>query len=152
VQGAASHERETLLAVTEARAKVGQIRIAAPYDDPDALTKFEAAQDELSSAVARLLVVAESYPDLKANQSFLALQSPLEGTENRIAVERMRFNDAARAFNTKRETFPTAMVAGMFGGKFASKSYFHAQAGSEIAPKVDFGPKTPVSLAPKVER
>ena len=151
VQGAASHERETLLAVTEARAKVGSVQIAAPYDDPDALAKFEAAQSQLSSAIARLLVVAESYPDLKANQNFLALQSQLEGTENRITVERMRFNDAARAFNTSRESFPTTMIAGMFGSKFATKAYFHAKEGADVAPKVEFGHEAPVAAAPKVE-
>ncbi len=151
VQGAAAHERDTLVAVTEARAKVGSVNLTAPYDDPDALAKFEAAQGELSSAIARLLVVAESYPDLKANQNFLALQSQLEGTENRITVERMRFNDAARAFNTSRESFPTTMIAGMFGSKFESKAYFHAQEGAAVAPKVDFGRAAPVAAAPKVE-
>jgi LemA protein len=137
VKGAAAHERETLEAVTQARAKVGQVEMTAPYEDPEAMAKFEAAQGELSSALSRLLVVVEQYPQLQANQNFLALQSQLEGTENRIAVERMRFNDAARAYNTKRETFPTAMVANMFG-KFEPKAYFHAQAGAENAPKVEF--------------
>ena len=84
------------------------------------------------------MVVVESYPELKANENFLALQSQLEGTENRISVERMRFNETARDFNTKRSTFPTSLVAGMFGSKFEEKPYFHAQAGAEVAPKVAF--------------
>ena len=137
VKGAAAHERETLEAVTEARAKVGQVEMTAPYDDPEAMARFEAAQGQLSSALSRLMVVVEQYPQLQANQNFLSLQSQLEGTENRITVERMRFNEAAQAYNTKRETFPTSMVANMFG-KFETKAYFHSQAGAENAPKVEF--------------
>ena len=137
VKGAAKHERETLEAVTLARAKATQANVVVP-EDPDALARFQAAQDELSSALSRLLVVAEQYPDLKANQNFLALQSQLEGTENRIAVERKRYNDVAREFNTRRNTFPTTIVAGMFGDRFASKAYFEAQAGAEQAPHVEF--------------
>jgi LemA protein len=145
VQGAAAHERETLKAVVEARAKVGQTQITAPYDDPAALEKFEAAQGELSSALSRLMVVVEQYPQLKANENFLALQSQLEGTENRIAVERMRFNDAAREFNTRRDSFPTVLFASMLGSRFESKAYFQSQAGAETAPKVEF--EQPLALA-----
>ncbi|KIG16681.1 LemA family protein [Enhygromyxa salina] len=138
VQGAAAHERETLTAVTEARAKVGSLQLGAAYDDPAALERYRAAQDELSSALSRLLVVSEAYPQLRANENFLALQSQLEGTENRIAVERKRFNDAARAFNTKRGTFPTVMFVGMFGDRFDAKAYFEAQPGAASVPTVEF--------------
>ncbi|HWB75390.1 MAG TPA: LemA family protein [Nannocystaceae bacterium] len=138
VKGAAKHERETLEAVTQARAKTGQTSVVAPYDDPKALARFQASQDQLSSALSRLMIVAEQYPDLKANENFLALQSQLEGTENRIAVERKRYNDVARDFNTRRNRFPTVLVAGMFGDRFPSKAYFEAQAGAEQAPSVEF--------------
>ncbi|MFV8755153.1 LemA family protein [Nannocystaceae bacterium ST9] len=138
VEGASTHERETLLAVTEARAKVGSLDVGAAFEDPEAFERFQAAQNQLSSAVSRLLVVSEAYPDLKANENFLALQAQLEGTENRISVERRRFNDAARAFNTKRSSFPTVMIAGMFGDRFAIKAYFQAEPDAEIAPKVAF--------------
>ena len=100
--------------------------------------KFQQAQDELSSALSRLLVVSEHYPDLKATANFRDLQVQLEGTENRIAVERMRFNEAAQAFNTKRDSFPTVLVAKLFGHRFAEKAYFKAQAGAATAPKVQF--------------
>jgi len=138
VKGAAAHERETFEAVTQARAQVGRVEMTAPYEDPEALARFEAAQGQLSSALSRLMVVVEQYPQLQANQNFLALQSQLEGTENRISVERMRFNEAAMAYNTKRETFPTAIVANLFGSKFEPKAYFQAQAGAESAPRVEF--------------
>jgi LemA protein len=138
VKGAAIHEQETLEAVTEARARVGQIDVGAAYEDPEQLERYRRAQDQLSSALTRLLAVSEAYPQLRANENFLALQSQLEGTENRITVERMRFNDAAKAFNTKRESFPTVMVAGMFGDKFDTKAYFQAQAGAAQAPTVEF--------------
>jgi LemA protein len=138
VKGAADFEKSTFTAVTEARAKVGQIQVAAGKLTPEAFAKFEQAQDGLSSALSRLLVVMEKYPDLKATENFKTLQSQLEGTENRIAVERMRFNEAARAFNTKRMSFPTVLVAGFFGARFAEKPYFKAQAGAETAPKVKF--------------
>jgi len=139
VKGAANFEKETYTAVTEARAKVGQVKIdASQLNDPAAFAKFQAAQDELGSAIGRLLVAVEAYPDLKATQNFRDLQVQLEGTENRITVERQRFNESAQAFNTKRMSFPTVLVAGLFGGRFAEKTYFKAQAGAETAPKVKF--------------
>src|SRR5215475_393887 len=118
VKGAAKFEKDTFTAVTEARSKVGQVSAAATQqitNDPEALKRFQEAQDGLSSALSRLLVVSEKYPDLKATQNFRDLQVQLEGTENRIAVERMRFNEAAQAFNTARQSFPTVVIAGMFG-------------------------------------
>jgi LemA protein len=138
VKGAAAHERETLQAVTDARAKVGQLDVGDALSDPEKLAAFQSAQSELSGALSRLLVVAEAYPQLRANENFLSLQSQLEGTENRISVERMRFNDAARAFNTKRQKFPTNMIAGMFGDQFDTKAYFEAEAGAQTAPEVQF--------------
>jgi LemA protein len=138
VKGAADFEKSTFTAVTEARAKVGQIQISADKLTPEAFAKFQQAQDGLSSALSRLLVVMEKYPDLKATENFKTLQAQLEGTENRIAVERMRFNEAAQAFNTKRMSFPTVLIAGFFGSRFAEKPYFKAQAGAETAPKVKF--------------
>ncbi len=138
VKGAAAFEKDTFTAVTEARAKVGQINAAGIANDPQAFAKFQQAQDGLSSALSRLLVVVEKYPDLKATQNFRDLQAQLEGTENRIAVERMRFNEAAQAFNTTRMSFPTVLVAGFFGSRFNEKPYFKAQAGAEQAPKVLF--------------
>jgi len=138
VKGAADFEKSTFTAVTEARAKVGQVQVSADKLTPEALGKFQAAQDGLSSALSRLLVVMEKYPDLKATENFKELQAQLEGTENRIAVERMRFNEAAQAFNTRRMSFPTVLIAGFFGSRFAEKAYFKAQAGAETAPKVKF--------------
>ncbi|MFL5308762.1 MAG: LemA family protein [Polyangia bacterium] len=141
VKGAAKFEQSTMIAVTEARAKVGQVQ-AQPasnvVNDPAALQRFQQAQDQLSSALSRLLVVSENYPDLKATANFRDLQAELAGTENRIAVERMRFNEAAQAFNTARDSFPTVIVAKMFGHRFAEKAYFQAQAGAATAPKVQF--------------
>ncbi|MGZ5424680.1 MAG: LemA family protein [Candidatus Aminicenantales bacterium] len=137
VKGAAAFEKDTYTAVTEARAKVGQVQINPGQLTPDAFAKFQAAQDGLSSALSRLLVVVEKYPDLKATENFKELQAQLEGTENRITVERMRFNEAAQAFNTKRNKFPAAIIAGFFS-KFAEKPYFKSQAGAETAPKVKF--------------
>ncbi|MGZ5495134.1 MAG: LemA family protein [Candidatus Aminicenantales bacterium] len=137
VKGAAAFEKDTYTAVTEARAKVGQVQINPGQLTPDAFAKFQAAQDGLSSALSRLLVVVEKYPDLKATENFKELQAQLEGTENRITVERMRFNEAAQAFNTKRNRFPAAIIAGFFS-KFAEKPYFKSQAGAETAPKVKF--------------
>jgi LemA protein len=138
VKGAAAFEQNTFTAVTEARAKVGQVQINAGQLTPDALAKFQAAQDGLTSALSRLMVVVEKYPELKATENFKELQAQLEGTENRVAVERMRFNEAAQAFNTRRNRFPAVIVAGFFGAKFAEKPYFKAQAGAETAPKVKF--------------
>ena len=138
VKGAAAFEKDTFTAVTEARSKVGQINASGIANDPQAFAKFQQAQDGLSSALSRLMVVVEKYPDLKATQNFRDLQVQLEGTENRIAVERMRFNETAQAFNTKRMSFPTVMIAGFFGSRFNEKVYFKAQAGAETAPAVKF--------------
>ncbi len=138
VKGAAAHERETLEAVTQARAQVGSISIGDAARDPAALKRFQAAQDQLGSALSRLIAVSEAYPQLRANENFLALQSQLEGTENRITVERQRFNEAAREFNVKRDTFPTVVFAGFFGERFKSKAYFSASVGAEQAPQVKF--------------
>ena len=141
MKGAAKFEQDTMIAVTEARSRVGQISAQATEkiaNDPAALQKFQQAQDGLSSALSRLLVVAEKYPELKATQNFRDLQSQLEGTENRISVERMRFNQSAQTFNTARASFPTVLVAGVLGGKFAEKPYFKAQAGAATAPQVQF--------------
>jgi LemA protein len=141
VKGAAAFEQQTLTAVTEARSKVGQVTQGAMQNvinDPQAFQRFEQAQAGLSSALSRLMVVAERYPELKATQGFRDLQVQLEGTENRITVERQRFNEAAQAFNTKRETFPTVLIAGLFGSRFAPKPYFSAQSGAEKAPEVKF--------------
>ena len=139
VKGAANFEKETYTAVTEARAKVGQVKLdASQLNDPAAFQKFQEAQDQLGGALSRLLVAVEAYPDLKATQNFRDLQSQLEGTENRITVERQRFNEAAQAFNTKRMSFPTVLIAGFFGSRFAEKAYFKAAEGSAAAPKVKF--------------
>jgi LemA protein len=141
VKGAANFEQETLTRVTEARAKASQVTTTASADilqNPAAFQQFQQAQQELTGALSRLLVTVERYPELKATQNFATLQAQLEGTENRIAVERMRFNEAAQAFNTARSSFPTVVFAGFFGGKFAEKPYFQAQQGAEVAPKVQF--------------
>jgi LemA protein len=138
VKGAAAFEKDTFTAVTEARAKVGQINAGGIANSPEALARFQQAQDGLSSALSRLMVVVEKYPDLKATQNFRDLQVQLEGTENRITVERKRFNETAQAFNTKRMSFPTVLIAGFFGSRFNEKPYFKAQAGAETAPKVKF--------------
>ena len=139
VKGAANFEKSTYTAVTEARAKVGQMKIdESLVSNPEALAKFQQAQDELGGAIARLLVAVEAYPDLKATQNFRDLQTQIEGTENRITVERQRFNEASQAFNTKRQSFPTVLIAGIFGSRFAEKAYFKAQSGAETAPKVQF--------------
>jgi LemA protein len=150
VQGAANFEKSTLEAVTRARASVGQAAPPGTRDlpsDPQAFARWQAAQDQLSGALSRLLVVAEQYPDLKATQNFRDLQAQLEGTENRISVERMRYNDAAREYNTARLRFPTALVSGMFG--FTEKAYFKAQPQASEAPQVqfDFSP-APRALPP----
>jgi LemA protein len=141
VKGAAAFERETLTAVTEARAQVGKISPEALQNatrDPEAFERFEKAQGQLSSALSRLLVVSERYPELKATANFRDLQAQLEGTENRIAVERMRFNEAAREFNSKRLGFPTVLLAGFFGDRFREKQYFQAEPGARTAPRVSF--------------
>ena len=141
VKGAAAFEKDTFTAVANARAQVGQVSAAGVEkitSDPAAMAKFQQAQDGLSSALSRLLVVSERYPELKATAAFRDLQVQLEGTENRIAVERMRFNEAAQAFNTKRQSFPTVVIAGFFGDRFKEKAYFKSQTGAETAPKVKF--------------
>ena len=138
VKGAAAFEKDTFTAVTEARAKVGQVNAGGIANNPDAFAKFQQAQDGLSSALSRLMVVVEKYPDLKATQNFRDLQVQLEGTENRITQERRRFNETAQAFNTTRMSFPTVVIAGFFGSRFNEKPYFKAQAGAETAPKVKF--------------
>ena len=140
VKGAAAFEKSTFTAVTEARSRVGQVASGGQSvpSDPAAFAKFQQAQDGLSSALSRLMVVVENYPDLKATANFRDLQAQLEGTENRIAVERMRFNETAQAFNTRRQTFPTVLIAGLFGDRFREKAYFKAQEGAETAPKVKF--------------
>jgi LemA protein len=141
VKGAANFEQNTMTAVTEARARVGQVTPAAMQDilkDPAAFQRYQQAQAGLSSALSRLMAVAENYPQLKATANFRDLQAQLEGTENRITVERQRFNEAAQAFNTRRNSFPMVLIAGFFGDKFATKPYFSAQPGSEKAPEVKF--------------
>jgi LemA protein len=141
VKGVANFEKSTYIAVAEARSKVGQVTAGGTQaipNNPQAFAQFQKAQDGLTAALSHLLVVVERYPDLKANQNFLDLQSQLEGTENRIAVERMRFNDAAQAFNTARQTFPTVIFANFFGSRFAEKVYFQSQPGAATAPKVTF--------------
>lgn len=137
VQGAANFEKSTFVEVTQARANATSVKI-----DPTKLTEsnvaaFQKAQDGLSSALSRLMVVVEKYPELKANQNFLELQAQLEGTENRISVERNNFNDVVKGYNSMVRSFPSNMVAGMFG--FEKKGYFAAQAGADKAPVVDFG-------------
>ena len=139
VKGAAEFERETFTAVAEARARVGQITAdESLINNPDAFARFQQAQDQLGSAISRLLVAVEKYPELRATQNFSDLQVQLEGTENRITVERQRFNETAREFNTKRMSFPTVLFAGFFGSRFAEKAYFKAQEGADTVPKVKF--------------
>ena len=139
VQGAANFERETLESITNARASVGRAQINAEDlpDNPEAFQEFQQAQDSLSSALSRLLVVVEAYPELKATQAFRDLQVQLEGTENRITVERRRYNQVAQDYNTRRQRFPTNLVAGLFG--FDRKVYFESTPGSDRPPQVDFG-------------
>lgn len=132
VKGYAKHESQVLQAVTEARAKVGQVKLNTLED----VKKYQEAQSQLSSAISRLLLVAEKYPDLKANQNFLELQSQIEGTENRISVERQRFNESTREMNAYLRKFPQSIIAGLRG--FKERPYFEAEAGAKIAPKVEF--------------
>ncbi|KGN83159.1 MULTISPECIES: LemA family protein [unclassified Porphyromonas] len=137
VKGYAAHEQETLQAVVEARSKATSTTIDANNMDEAALAQFQRNQDALSSALSRLMVVVEKYPELKANENFMALQSQLEGTENRITVARRDFNEAAKKYNTGIRRFPSNLVASIAG--FDKRPYFEAQAGSEVAPTVDFG-------------
>jgi len=135
VKGAAAFEQETLQNVIEARAKVGQVNFdKAPT--PEQMQQFQAGQDGLSSALSRLLVVVEQYPELKATQAYRDLQVQLEGTENRIAVERQRYNEVAREYNTSRNRVPAVFVAKFLG--FAEKAYFESKPGAEEPPKVEF--------------
>ena len=138
VKGYASHEKETFLEVTKARSQVGgMVNISDKVlNDPAMFQKFQQAQSSLSGALQRLMVVVEKYPELKANENFLALQDQLEGTENRIAVERKRFNEAAQKFNTYIKQFPRVILANMYN--FKEKPYFTASEGAEKAPKVKF--------------
>jgi LemA protein len=137
VRGYATQEKDVLLGVTQARAKVGQMTVTSDVlNDPQAFARFQAAQDQLSSALSRLLVVSENYPQLKSNENFLALQTQLEGTENRIAVERQRFNQTVQTYNTTIRRFPESFIAGFRG--FREKAYFKAQEGAENAPRVKF--------------
>lgn len=136
VKGYATHEQETLEGVISARAKATQITIDPANATPEQLAAYQAAQGELSQALGRLLAVAESYPDLKANENFRDLQAQLESTENRITVARQTFNDTARQYNTKVRRFPGNIIAGIFG--FEKKPYFEAEEGANKAPKVEF--------------
>lgn len=132
VKGYAKHEAQVLEEVTRARAQVGQIRV----NDAKSLEKFDQAQGQLAQALSRLLVVAEKYPELKADQNFLNLQSQLEGTENRISIERMRFNEAAREYNRYLRSFPQSLVASM--RHFEARTYFQAESTAKTPPKVEF--------------
>lgn len=136
VKGFAEQEQEVFIGVTEARSKVNQINLGGVTDSQELLNQFQAAQGGLSSALSRLLVTVERYPDIKSNQNFLDLQAQLEGTENRIAVERRRYNEVAQAYNTSVRRFPNSLYAGIFG--FERKAYFQADAGADAAPKVEF--------------
>jgi len=139
VQGAANFEKSTLEGVIQARANATRPEINAGnlLNDPQAFQKFQQVQDNLGAALGRLMVVVEKYPELKANQNFLDLQTQLEGTENRITVARRRFNEAVQGYNTTQRSFPTVMFANMFG--FPQKPYFEASAQAQEAPKVEFG-------------
>jgi LemA protein len=136
VQGAANFEKSTLEAVVQARASVGSIDPSKLPDNPEGMARFQQAQDALSSALSRLLVVVERYPELKANQNFRDLQVALEGTENRVAVERGRYNERAQEYNTARLRVPNVLFANLFGMR--EKAYFKAAAGSAQAPSVNF--------------
>lgn len=147
VQGAADFEKSTITAVVNARSRVGQVAApsaggppgtagANPTENPQAFRQFEGAQNELGGALSRLLVVVENYPQLRANQNFLDLQSQLEGTENRITVERMRYNETAQAFNAFSRRFPASIIASITG--FKQKEYFRSTPGAERAPDVNF--------------
>src|ERR671936_2072721 len=147
VQGAANFEKSTLIEITNARASVGRVQLDPDKAPTDAaqLEQFQAAQGQLSNALSRLLVVVERYPELRANQNFLSLQAQLEGTENRISVERGNFNNAVQTYNTAVRSFPTNMIAGMFG--FSSRPFFTAQPGAGKAPTVNFNFGTPAPAA-----
>ena len=148
VQGYADFEKSVLTEVTEMRSKVGQIKLTADdLSDEDKFKKFQEAQDQFSGAISRLLVVAENYPQLKANENFLSLQTQLEGTENRIAVERKKFNEAVQDYNTRIRSFPTLITAKIFG--FKEKQYFKSAPGTEKTPDVNFDFKNKKDTNPK---
>ena len=136
VKGYAAHESETLESVVAARAKATQVTIDPSNLTSEAVAEFNEAQGELSTALGRLLLIQENYPELKANENFRDLQAQLEGTENRIATERMKFNQTVKDYNTSIRKFPDNIIASVFG--FEKKGYFEAQAGAETAPKVEF--------------
>ncbi|MCL1822176.1 MAG: LemA family protein [Prolixibacteraceae bacterium] len=136
VKGYATHEQETLNGVIEARSKASSVHIDPSNMTPEALQQFSQAQDGLTSALSRLMVVVERYPDLKANQNFMDLQAQLEGTENRITVERMKFNEETKSYNTAIKHFPAIIMAKIFG--FNERAFFEAQPGAQTAPKVEF--------------
>ena len=136
VKGYAAHEKEALDAVVTARARATQVTVDVADMTPEMLQEYQKSQGEIGVALGRLLAIAEAYPDLKANSNFLELQAQLEGTENRISVERRNFNDAAKGYNTSIRTFPRNILAGMFG--FEKRPYFEAQEGAEKAPDVQF--------------
>ncbi len=138
VKGYADHESGVFTAVAEARSAAGGVMQMSDdlLSDPEAFARFQEAQAGLGSALQRLLVTTENYPELKANEQFLSLQSQLEGTENRISVERMRFNESVQSFNSHIRKFPQVFIANMFG--FESKQYFEAESGAESAPKISF--------------
>jgi len=136
VKGYAAHESSTLESVVEARSKATQVTVDPDRLDAGEIARFQEAQGELTQALGRLVMLRESYPDLKANQNFMELQAQLEGTENRISTERMKFNETARSYNTMVRSFPKNIIASMFG--FDTKGYFEAAEGTETAPKVEF--------------
>jgi len=136
VKGVANFEQKTLTDVISARASATQIKVDASTLSPDQISKFQASQGQLSQALGRLMVVSEQYPQLRATENFKELQSQLEGTENRIAVERGRFNEVVKDYNSYIRKFPQVLYAGIFG--FDKKGYFEAEAGADKAPKVDF--------------
>ena len=146
VSGAADFEKSTLEEVVKARASVGQVNVGNMPNDPAAFARFQAAQDSLSGALSRLMVVVERYPELKANQNFRDLQVALEGTENRVSVERNRYNEAAQAYNTARLRIPTVVFARLFG--MQEKAYFKAAPGAEQAPSVNFNFRASPSPTP----
>ena len=136
VKGYATHESETLEGVVEARAKATQMTVNVDDLSEENIAKFQQAQGELGAALGRLMAITEAYPDLKANQNFSELQAQLEGTENRIAVERKNYNETAKNYNTSIRVFPKNIIASVFG--FTAKGYFEASEGAENAPKVEF--------------
>ena len=136
VKGAANFEKETLTQVIEARAKATSVNVDPTKLTPESIAQFQAAQGAISQSLGRLLATVEAYPELKANQNFLELQAQLEGSENRITVERQKFNTVTQEYNSSIRTFPNNLTAGMFG--FKTKGYFQAEAGANKAPKVEF--------------